>query len=234
MEYLEYLLLAYFLLTPIYVYFTFEKEKQKVLENPALKIKLYHSTLISLWLPTLFLIALYYLNVIDSANMNLFGEWNINSQITWGVCAIILIYFTISSGKIKADINQHKDMIEQFEPLEWLVPKTKKERNYFIFAISVSAGICEELLFRGYLFNFLTQHMSVWLAMVVSSIAFGLPHIYQGAVQMIKTAFLGMMLVTVYWYSDSLMIAILLHIAIDMYAGSVAYIVLNRNTEVQN
>jgi membrane protease YdiL (CAAX protease family) len=104
--------------------------------------------------------------------------------------------------------------------MRWVLPENKKQWKWFAFGVSSSAGICEELLFRGYLIWLLEPVVGMPLAVVLSSVLFGLNHFYQGFSGMIKTALVGLLLAIVYWVTGSLWFAIGLHILIDVYAGT--------------
>jgi uncharacterized protein len=43
-------------------------------------------------------------------------------------------------------------------------------------SVALVAGICEELMFRGVMFTALAQRMPVWIAAVLSGLAFGIAH----------------------------------------------------------
>ena len=78
--------------------------------------------------------------------------------------------------------------------VQFLMPEGRKEMILWI-ALSVSAGICEETLYRGYLqkqFAALTN--SLIAGLVMSGVAFGLSHAYQGPRQAVVIAIDGMML----------------------------------------
>lgn len=98
-----------------------------------------------------------------------------------------------------------------------LVPANNRER-FLWAAVAVSAGICEELVFRGWLLA--TLHSELGLAgltlLVVSATIFGLAHIYQGAAGVVLTALVGAFFCVVYVKTGSLLVPILLHIAIDI------------------
>lgn len=71
-----------------------------------------------------------------------------------------------------------------------LAPTSTAELLTWI-ALSVSAGICEEFIFRGYLqqqFSALTRR--TWLGIAIAAIIFGSAHVYEGSS--------GMLLITVY------------------------------------
>ncbi len=100
-----------------------------------------------------------------------------------------------------------------------LMPHTPREKLWAVLILSPTAAFCEEFLFRGYL---LTQfddwlHSLIW-AWIVSSIAFGLAHFYQGWSGMIRAGLLGAVLAypVVRW--GSLYPAMLAHWLIDSVA----------------
>jgi len=51
-------------------------------------------------------------------------------------------------------------------------PHTDAERYHFWF-VAITAGICEEILYRGFLFSFLRAWSGIIVAIVISSIVFG-------------------------------------------------------------
>jgi membrane protease YdiL (CAAX protease family) len=53
--------------------------------------------------------------------------------------------------------------------------------GFLAVAVAISAGICEEIVFRGYLQRqFLALTGSAAVAVLVQAIVFGVPHVYQG------------------------------------------------------
>jgi membrane protease YdiL (CAAX protease family) len=98
-----------------------------------------------------------------------------------------------------------------------LLPATPRERFLFA-AVAISAGVCEEVVFRGWLLC--TLHNVVGLKgttlVLIAAACFGLAHYYQGATGMIGTAFAGILFTFFYVQSGSLLLPILLHILIDL------------------
>jgi membrane protease YdiL (CAAX protease family) len=98
-----------------------------------------------------------------------------------------------------------------------LLPSGPRERFLFA-AVAISAGVCEEVVFRGWLLC--TLHNVVELngttLVLVAAACFGLVHFYQGATGMIVTAIAGILFTFLYVQSGSLLLPILLHILIDL------------------
>lgn len=99
-----------------------------------------------------------------------------------------------------------------------MVPRTRGERIAFA-AVSVTAGICEEVLFRGFLLAVLTALFPWgpdWALVVAGAVLFGLAHFYQGISGVLGTSVLGGVLGATYALTGSLLIPVLLHAAIDL------------------
>lgn len=99
-----------------------------------------------------------------------------------------------------------------------LLPHTLVELRLFI-ALSVTAGVAEEILFRGYLIWYLNQFGNMAFSVLVSSILFAIAHAYQGAKATIVIFPIGLLLALLYVYSGSLLAPMMLHAAINCYAG---------------
>jgi hypothetical protein len=104
-----------------------------------------------------------------------------------------------------------------------ILPRTKRELVWFC-GLSISAGICEEVLYRGYFFAVAAPFVTVWGALAASSIAFGLAHIYQGIRGILLTAAVGLFLGGFYLATGSIVWPIVLHILIDLNGGAVGYL----------
>jgi membrane protease YdiL (CAAX protease family) len=99
-----------------------------------------------------------------------------------------------------------------------LIPENPTERFWF-GAISLGAGVTEELLFRGFLFwylGFFFPQLSLVQLIVISSAMFGFCHIYQGALGIVGTGVLGAVLMWMYLSTESLILPITIHALIDL------------------
>lgn len=104
------------------------------------------------------------------------------------------------------------------EPVGAMLPRTGRERRLFA-ALSVTAGVCEEILFRGFLLFYLQEvfpGVGVVGAVVLSSAVFGLAHLYQGVAGVLGTGLFGAGMAVLYFFSGSLVLPILLHALLDL------------------
>ncbi len=99
-----------------------------------------------------------------------------------------------------------------------LLPDTQEERIWFA-AISATAGVCEEILCRGFMFRYLDGiafHLSLPVTLLLASAVFGVNHIYQGKLGMLKTGVAGLAFGGLFLLTGNLLLPILLHTAIDL------------------
>jgi len=101
-----------------------------------------------------------------------------------------------------------------------LLPRTAAERRSFA-VLSVTAGICEEILFRGYLPGYLGAWASPLVAVLASSVLFGFAHAYLGFPHVVRTSIVGALLAGLVALSGSLVPAMIVHAAMDLVSGDV-------------
>src|SRR5690606_36349186 len=100
-----------------------------------------------------------------------------------------------------------------------LLPRSGAERLAFA-ALSATAGVTEELVFRGFLIPALETALgSAWFAAVLSSLVFGFLHGYQQTPGMLRAGILGFGLALPLIMTRSLLPAILADTAYDIVAG---------------
>jgi len=100
-----------------------------------------------------------------------------------------------------------------------LVPQPGVERAMWVL-VALTAGFCEELLYRGWLWWFfrdLTGHL--WMAVVLSAVAFGLAHAYQGRAGIINTGIAGLLFSVPVLLANSLVPGQVIHAALDLANG---------------
>lgn len=104
-----------------------------------------------------------------------------------------------------------------------MAPASAGELAFWI-ALSISAGICEELIFRGYLqqqFGALTRR--IWLGIVISAVFFGLAHGYEGKSGMLLIVLYGAFFGVLAHLRRSLRAGMFAHAWHDSVSGIVLY-----------
>src|SRR4029077_13742463 len=118
----------------------------------------------------------------------------------------------------------------KIQPLAALIPHTSGEYRLFV-PLAVTAGICEEVLFRGYLIWVLQLVIGLIPAAIVSMVVFGLGHGYQGGKFGFRAAIAGVAMGVLALVTRSLLPGMLLHAAIDLGSGWITYAAMSRGEE---
>jgi membrane protease YdiL (CAAX protease family) len=104
---------------------------------------------------------------------------------------------------------------------EKLAPRTRSQLAWWV-ALSISAGFCEEFIFRGYLMWVFQPVLGLWGSAAFSVVLFATAHAYQGARGVLTTGAIGAALTLIVLISGSLWPSIALHILADVGQGVVA------------
>jgi membrane protease YdiL (CAAX protease family) len=101
---------------------------------------------------------------------------------------------------------------------EALIPRSQREARFFD-GLSLTAGVCEELLYRGFLTWYLSCYLPLAAAYVAAPWVFGLGHAYQGPKGILLTAVIGLAMSAMYFVGGSLWVPMAFHAWFDVHNG---------------
>ena len=133
------------------------------------------------------------------------------------VALILLPVVVVVRKKLRKQPRSYKSA-EAFRSLSYFFPATWNERRWFAF-LCITAGVCEESLFRGFLLHYLHVFpfsLSLTAALLISSVIFGLQHLYVGVSGAAATVFIGLIFGLMFLLTGSLLLPILLHAVTDL------------------
>lgn len=133
------------------------------------------------------------IRIMDGMSILGFGAF-LNILIT-GLFDLAIIYLPI------------KRQLEEFQGL--MEPLMESGFIPLLLAVSISAPIFEEIIFRGIIFNDFRKALPVWLAILIQGLLFGLFH--GNWIQGVYATLLGIVLGIVYYRYRSIWAVILLH-----------------------
>ena len=114
-----------------------------------------------------------------------------------------------------------------------LMPSSLIEALVFA-ALAITASLCEEFLYRGFVYAVLDRGThSFALALVGSSLMFSIAHLYQGRRGLISTFVLGLIFAATRLWVGNLVPAVAGHLAVDLMAGYLGPRYLRKNTQDQ-
>ena len=108
-------------------------------------------------------------------------------------------------------------------------PPTGFSEIFLWILLSISAGVCEEIVFRGYLQRqFHAATGSIAIAVILQGAVFGLAHSYQGWKQVIVIAALGILYGMLVAWRRNLRASMLAHAWSDIYEGYLQFLFAGR------
>ena len=87
-------------------------------------------------------------------------------------------------------------------------------------ALAVTAGLCEEFLYRGFAMGALARvGLPAWSLVILTAVLFGLAHVYQGRGGVLGTFVMGILFGVIRLAYDTLVPVVIMHIVVDLVAG---------------
>jgi membrane protease YdiL (CAAX protease family) len=100
-----------------------------------------------------------------------------------------------------------------------VLPRTALEGRWF-FALALTAGVCEELLYRGYAVWVLRPAFGPWGAAFASVVVFGAGHLYQGRRGALRATVAGSVLGALALALGSVVPGMIVHAIVDIGGGA--------------
>jgi len=132
---------------------------------------------------------------------------------------LLMVYQLIAA---RLSVKYQQKLMDTKIPQDILIflPVTDGEKKLWT-VISMTAGVAEEFLYRGFLSLALIQLIPIinlTLTALICSIIFGLAHSYQGVSGVIRTGLYGLLFHALYIATGSIIPGIILHFSIDLSA----------------
>jgi membrane protease YdiL (CAAX protease family) len=100
-----------------------------------------------------------------------------------------------------------------------LFPRSPAQAFFYIL-LALTAGCCEEFIFRGFVIAALFRAgFSAWIVVLLSSAMFGVAHLYQGKGGSVGTGILGTLFAITKIAYHSLLPVAVWHAVLDLVAG---------------
>jgi membrane protease YdiL (CAAX protease family) len=133
------------------------------------------------------------------------------------LCALVVL----GTGAKLMHLDQAGKIESMRKQLGFLTPGTNLELAVW-FCVSTTAGVCEEIIFRGYLQRqFATIGDSMLIGVLLSAAVFGASHGYEGVARMILIGIFGLMFGLLAWWRKSLRTGMMAHAWHDAFSGAI-------------
>jgi membrane protease YdiL (CAAX protease family) len=99
--------------------------------------------------------------------------------------------------------------------IDFMRPRIARERMLWAL-VALSAGLTEEIIYRGFLIRYLQQWTGLTIAVVIAAVMFALDHIYQGPAGVLQAFFGGLLFTGLFAIAGSLWLPIAAHAFVDL------------------
>jgi uncharacterized protein len=195
----------------------FQAEHLRTIPNPD-RIHLYYRTILFELLTLALVLVGVWLH--GSSLLTVMGDrWRSMSQFLRHVgIAILFLIATIAFTSIAGSHGSAGDQATQF-----LLPQGRTEIALWVL-LSITAGICEEAVYRGYLQKqFIALTRSVPAGIILSALAFGLAHSYQGFARATMIGAMGAMAGVLAYWCKSVRPGMIAHALQDVLGGFIRH-----------
>ena len=184
------------------------------------RLRFYRRSMLELWLLTPVVLSwwLWSGRAVTAIGLGVPGGW------PFWVGAIVAVALATALGLqvavVRSSAEARAKVQKQFRGIPALmVPRDNRERRMWV-GLSLTAGFCEEVLYRG----FLVWYAMMWLpkeaAVLASAIVFGVAHLYLGwGVGALRATVVGVVLGVAYLLTGTLWVPIALHAIVDVTSG---------------
>lgn len=225
------LVLAWVLVVPAFAALVVMPRLRRAGEQ-ARRLRTYARTIVLQWTLTGVLVALWAVDDRSWADLGLRTAewWRLGGGFAVVVAAVAGL--TLYRRRATGDEAFRRELEPSIERLRPMLPRTRLELGAF-FALAMTAGIAEEVFFRGYLLLYLDEFVPLAVAVSIALVVFGAGHVYQGWQSTLQTAALGAVFLVLYGVSDSLWPAIVFHAAFDMNSGALGYSLIRSEPDAE-
>lgn len=193
--------------------------------NQRMRISLYIGNSIGLWVMALVVLALWWWTERPWNDLGL--KWTAAATSWWSFSLMLffLIVYLIDASRDLLTVKGRGEVADRLSKELGILPRTTK--SYLLFVpLAFSAGICEEIVFRAYFMGYFIslfgeQTSGQILAVAVPALIFGLVHTYQGRQAIVKIVGMAVVFGTVYLFTGSIFLLIILHVVVDLIGGSI-------------
>ena len=192
--------------------------------RPRTRPRAYRTVILGEWLFALAAIAIWtgYRRSWPALSLSVPQGWRLALGVVVNCVVLALLLLQLKSVA-RLSVARRVATRSKIVSVAFMLPRTREEQLWFL-TLAMTAGFCEELLFRGYLPWLLTPWLGSIGSMGLAVVLFGFGHAYQGGRGTVKVMMTGALMAAVVLATHSLIPAMVLHALIDFEGATVGYL----------
>jgi uncharacterized protein len=216
-------LLVIFLIVVTPLWDRYEIPRLKASSDSHKKVRFYRKVVIASWICAV--VAVSTIGIVGTFTLHKIpGEiaWldagSRGSMLILGIVAGMLIAILVPAIVALWSEKLRTKSAKAARKLAFLLPSSTAERRWW-WVVCLTAGICEEIVYRGFLLHYWHSdpfHLTLTRALIVSSVIFGIAHLYQGIAGSVQTMVIGFVLGAIFLMTGSLLLPIVIHAVLDL------------------
>ena len=220
---------------PALAVFQTQEELKEIQFDTPMKKQVYYGNGIFQWICVFFIVLVWWGNSRPFADLGFqMGTW---SSISWTLVLLFLILYLLD---VWWELRNEKKIEETKN--KWLtevpiLPANFEEFKHFLF-VAFSAGVCEEIIFRGFFIQYFlsinqNNDLGNWLSVIIPACLFAFGHLYQGEKAVLKILGMAIIFGWIFILTKSLLLLMLIHFLVDVLGGFLAYRII-KNEIINN
>ncbi len=215
---------------PGYALVAFHAYREKVRRGvPGTRLAEYAESMLVQWLFVAVTVALWIRMDRDFAALSLVAPAGAAAWSGVATAALLGGFMVAQSAMVARRPDTHDQVRTALAPVAELLPSDRNDLTGFL-SLSITAGICEEILFRGLLPWYFAHIVGAWGGQGLALIFFTGAHLYLGVTASVRAGFAAAIAAGLCLWSGSLLPGMLLHAALDVAAGWMGYEVLRERS----
>jgi membrane protease YdiL (CAAX protease family) len=223
---------------PIYSTLTWYRRSRPQMETgqASARLRVYREAMLELWLLTAAVLSWWFLagRTIAEVGLGAPGGW------AFWIGVVVVVASAIALGRQIAVVRASSEARERVQSqvrsqfgvgAGLMIPRNSRERRMWV-GLSLTAGFCEEVLYRAFFMWYLMAWLPAAAVVAVSAAVFGVAHYYLGWGGVFRATAMGAVLGIAYLLTGTIWVPIALHGTVDITSGLTGSAALHQGAAV--
>ena len=194
--------------------------------EPGTRRSLYRNAIITQWIAVACIVAVWIALHRPASALYLRAPAGWRFVVSIVLVAVVVAFFTVQHLSVARVSPETRIALRpKLGYATSILPRTADEYGWFL-PLATTAGICEEILYRGYVIWLLAAYIGLWPAAATSVVLFGIAHAYLGKTGVVRATLVAVVFAPLVIVLRSLFPVMIIHAVVDLAAGMLGYTLL--------